>query len=212
MDMGYLRWIAESVADTMVRGGWVMAPIYLVGLLAWILALLQWDRLRQERVHMDRFWAGFSRDPHAYLAAHQWKAGGFLDAVRTMVRLGPGHPEVVEPLLEEQRARELPLLNRHLSTISRLCSTAPLLGLLGTVIGMVQTFATITSHGFGNPVLLADGISVALLTTEAGLVVAFPLVMMHDWLQTRAERLEQQLQHELVRVANFIAQDRGGLA
>jgi len=60
--------------------------------------------------------------------------------------------------------------------IAALAAVAPLLGLLGTVMGMVHTFETIQRFGFGNPALLADGISEALLTTQAGLLVAFPLL------------------------------------
>jgi len=65
----------------------------------------------------------------------------------------------------------------HSKNIAALAAVAPLLGLLGTVMGMVHTFETIEHFGFGNPVLLADGISEALLTTQAGLLVAFPLLL-----------------------------------
>lgn len=62
-----------------------------------------------------------------------------------------------------------------------------MLGLLGTVSGMVHTFETIQLFGFGNPVLLADGISEALLTTQAGLLVAFPLMLAYNYLEGRIE-------------------------
>ena len=68
-------------------------------------------------------------------------------------------------------------------------SIAPLLGLLGTVSGMVHTFKTIQQFGFGNPVLLADGISEALLTTQAGLLVAFPLMLVYNYLESRVDSI-----------------------
>ncbi|MCL2206951.1 MAG: MotA/TolQ/ExbB proton channel family protein [Fibromonadales bacterium] len=73
----------------------------------------------------------------------------------------------------------------HYKNIATLAAIAPLLGLLGTVMGMVHTFETIKNFGFGNPVLLADGISEALLTTQAGLLVAFPLLLANTYLKRR---------------------------
>jgi biopolymer transport protein ExbB/TolQ len=71
-------------------------------------------------------------------------------------------------------------------TIKGLAAIAPMLGLLGTVTGMVDTFNTISRFGFGNPSLLADGISEALLTTQAGLLIAFPLLIACDFLERKS--------------------------
>jgi hypothetical protein len=71
----------------------------------------------------------------------------------------------------------------HCKNIAALAAMAPLLGLLGTVMGMVHTFETIARFGFGNPVLLADGISEALLTTQAGLLTAFPLILANIYIK-----------------------------
>ncbi len=75
-------------------------------------------------------------------------------------------------------------------------SLAPMLGLLGTVSGMVHTFEVIQLFGFGNPVLLADGISEALLTTQAGLLVAFPLMLTFNYLSERMDHLEKNVWSE----------------
>ena len=80
-------------------------------------------------------------------------------------------------------------LSKSLKTIVTCASIAPLLGLLGTVSGMVHTFETIKQFGFGNPVLLADGISEALLTTQAGLLVAFPLMLVYNYLERRVDSI-----------------------
>ena len=84
-------------------------------------------------------------------------------------------------------------LSKSLKTISTCASLAPMLGLLGTVSGMVHTFDVIQLFGFGNPVLLADGISEALLTTQAGLLVAFPLMLAYNYLTERIDRLEKKV-------------------
>ena len=76
----------------------------------------------------------------------------------------------------------VPFLEKHFSTMSAWISVAPLLGLLGTVIGMIETFRIIMDFGVGNPSLTAEGISVALLTTQAGLTSAFPAMIFHNYL------------------------------
>lgn len=75
--------------------------------------------------------------------------------------------------------------SEHCKNIAAIAAVAPLLGLLGTVMGMIHTFETIESFGFGNPVLLADGISEALLTTQAGLLTAFPLILANVYIKRR---------------------------
>ena len=75
----------------------------------------------------------------------------------------------------------------HARNIAALAAVSPLLGLLGTVMGMVHTFETIENFGFGNPVLLADGISEALLTTQAGLLTAFPLLLANTYIKRRGK-------------------------
>jgi flagellar motor component MotA len=73
----------------------------------------------------------------------------------------------------------------YAKNIATCAAVAPMLGLLGTVMGMVHTFETIERFGFGNPVLMADGISEALLTTQAGLIVAFPLLFANAYIKRR---------------------------
>lgn len=94
-----------------------------------------------------------------------------------------------EKALEEVFATETPSIERGLTSISVMAATAPLLGLLGTVMGMIQLFDVITMHGTSDPKLLAGGISIALVTTQAGLMVAIPLQLLHTFLSNRADRL-----------------------
>ncbi len=96
-------------------------------------------------------------------------------------------------ILREFLIGTVPLLNSHFSTMSVWISIAPLLGLLGTVIGMVKTFKTIMVFGTGNPSLTAEGISVALLTTQAGLISAFPSMLFHNYLRGRTNALVSEI-------------------
>src|SRR5690606_24123638 len=80
-------------------------------------------------------------------------------------------------------------LGNHMNTIVQFIRIAPLLGLLGTVVGMVKTFSNIMLFGIGNPQLMAEGISMAMLTTQAGLIVAFPAMLFLNMIQSRKKRL-----------------------
>jgi biopolymer transport protein ExbB len=95
--------------------------------------------------------------------------------------------------IDEQLAEESSLLNRGLPTVAVLAAVSPLLGLLGTVTGMIETFQSITLFGTGDPKLMSGGISQALVTTQLGLAVAIPLVLFHSLLVGRANRLVEKL-------------------
>lgn len=102
-------------------------------------------------------------------------------------------PESTAIRLDEQLAEESSLLNRGLPTLAVLAAVSPLLGLLGTVTGMIETFQSITLFGTGDPKLMSGGISQALVTTQLGLAVAIPLVLLHSLLTGRVNRLVESL-------------------
>ncbi|MEE4218942.1 MAG: MotA/TolQ/ExbB proton channel family protein [Xanthomonadales bacterium] len=104
--------------------------------------------------------------------------------------------ESLELKLGEQILKETPKFNSMLPFLKIISVVAPLLGLLGTVTGMIITFQAITLYGAGDPKLMAGGISTALVTTVLGLCVAIPTVFLHTLVQSRAKRLTQILQEE----------------
>lgn len=97
--------------------------------------------------------------------------------------------ETLELKLEEAVLKERPAIESGLSVLKIIAAVAPLLGLLGTVVGMIQTFQAITMFGAGDPKTMAGGISAALVTTVLGLVVAIPVVLMHTFVNGRAKRI-----------------------
>ena len=105
------------------------------------------------------------------------------------LRHAPGGEEVTRKALREHLLREGPVLERHLDTLAVLAGASPLLGLLGTVSGMIRMFEAITRFGTGDPGLLAGGISEALITTQVGLAIAIPLLLVHNHLRNRANHL-----------------------
>ena len=105
-------------------------------------------------------------------------------------------PESLELKIDEAILREVPQLEKYHSIVKVFAAIAPLLGLLGTVVGMIVTFQALTLFGTGDPKLMAGGISQALVTTMLGLIVAIPLVFLHSiltsWSGTLVEILEEQ--------------------
>ena len=108
---------------------------------------------------------------------------------------------LTEEFLEEKIFTYIPKLEKMMPTLNVLGVISPLLGLLGTVTGMIATFDVITVHGSGNPGLLSKGISEALITTELGLMAAIPIILFHSLLSSRIEKNINDLEH----VANLLA-------
>lgn len=106
--------------------------------------------------------------------------------------------ETIELKLGEAMLKEIPQVNKNISLLKIIAAIAPLMGLLGTVTGMIVTFQAITLFGAGDPKLMAGGISQALMTTVLGLVVAIPTLLLHNLVQGNAKRITEILEHESV--------------
>ncbi|TVR51634.1 MAG: MotA/TolQ/ExbB proton channel family protein [Puniceicoccaceae bacterium] len=120
--------------------------------------------------------------------------------------------ETLELRLDEAILKDTPKLERGLGAIKILAAVAPLLGLLGTVIGMIITFQAITLFGTGDPKLMAGGISQALVTTVLGLATAIPLVLLHSILSGKSDRLVQILDEQSAGYVAEIAERKGQTA
>ncbi|RMF97215.1 MAG: MotA/TolQ/ExbB proton channel family protein, partial [Gammaproteobacteria bacterium] len=120
--------------------------------------------------------------------------------------------ETLELKMSEAIFKETPALNRALLFIKIISVVAPLMGLLGTVTGMIQTFQAITLYGTGDPKLMAGGISQALVTTVLGLTVAIPMVLLHTLVSGRSKRIIQVLQEQSAGIIAEHAEKHGGKA
>ncbi len=117
-------------------------------------------------------------------------------------------PESLQVLLDEAILREIPPLERGQALVKLLTAVAPLLGLLGTVTGMIQTFQAISLFGTGDPKLMAGGISQALVTTMLGLAVAIPLLFLHSLLVSRSRSIIQILEEQSAGLISQILEKR----
>ena len=104
---------------------------------------------------------------------------------------------IVEKTIEESMANEIPQLEKRLNTLSVLGAIAPLLGLLGTVSGMIALFEVITTYGTNDPKILAGGISIALVTTQVGLAVAIPIMLGHHYLVIQKNKLINSIESNI---------------
>jgi biopolymer transport protein ExbB len=116
--------------------------------------------------------------------------------------------EVMENALQEAILREVPAMERFLSSLGMLAAVAPLLGLLGTVTGMIDTFHVITLYGTGDPRMMSGGISVALVTTMLGLAVAIPIMIAHTLLSRAVDRHIGQMEEKAVTLVNVVEKNR----
>lgn len=118
--------------------------------------------------------------------------------------------ESLDDIVNEAILHESTHLERFGAFILVIAAVSPLLGLLGTVTGMISTFEVITEHGTGDPQLLSGGISVALITTELGLIVAIPTLLVGNVLSGWAERIKDDMQKAALRVTNLYEEARSG--
>jgi biopolymer transport protein ExbB len=120
--------------------------------------------------------------------------------------LGKGRLTVREKM-EEVGRREVSFLERYLNVISTIASIATLLGLLGTVTGMIKTFNVLAAKGMAEPGDVAGGISEALITTAAGLIVAIPSLVMYHYLRSKVRSLTLELEEVALKLLDFLGKD-----
>jgi len=112
--------------------------------------------------------------------------------------------QIMKESVEEVGRHVVHELGRFLTTLGTIASITPLLGLLGTVIGMIQVFTVITTMGLGDPGILAEGISVALITTAAGLTVAIPSLMFYRYFQGKIDELVITMEQEALKMVEVM--------
>ena len=194
-------------------GGWIMWPLLLCSVVAVAIIAERFWSLRPSRVV----------PPHLVARIWHWRGQGrldnqHLDELRTGSPLGRvlaaglvnlhHEREVMKESIEEAGRQVVLELERFLNTLGTIASITPLLGLLGTVIGMIKVFATITSAGLGDPSELAGGISEALITTATGLSIAIPSLMFYRYFRGRVDELVLRMEEEALKLVEVIHGER----
>lgn len=180
---------APNLRERVAQGGAIGYTIICLGIAGVLLALWRMGVLYRESMVIRRQLRnlGNIRDDNA--------VGRIIWAAREDEHLDV---ETLELRLGEAVLEEVPRINRHLPLLKIIAAVAPLMGLLGTVTGMIITFQAITLFGAGDPRLMAGGISQALITTVLGLCVAIPMLLLHNLVQGRARGITEMLQQRAV--------------
>lgn len=205
----------ETAWEQLLSGGPLVWPILAVGLIALILIIERLLFFRRVRANTDEMMTHVAEmvgrgDFAAALDETEKQRGRPTSNVLAAgLALRDQPSEIIDNGLSEAMLRELPRLERYLTAIKVLAAVAPLLGLLGTVTGMINTFQVITVFGTGDPRLMAGGISEALITTQLGLAVAIPVLVVSALLGRRAQRLAGDMEEKAVALSAALIKARG---
>jgi len=199
----------DSPLQHYLKGGVVMHPMLLLAVAATIVAVFKWLQIsrfrpstpRDLQVIITHLNEGSLEKAKAHASGIAGPAG---DLLKVAVENSGKDPEYLEEVLYENMLNVKPKLERLLPFIALTSASAPLLGLLGTVTGMISTFNMISVFGTGDPRTLSGGISEALITTEFGLVIAIPALFLHAILSRKIKALLGNLEQSTVAFINGV--------
>jgi biopolymer transport protein ExbB len=202
-----------NVLELVKAGGWLMAPIIACSVIALaIVAERAWSLRRQKVVPpglVGRVWKQIGKSA---LTEEQIRAVRDDSPLGRILAVGllnrDRDRQVMKEAIEESGRAVAHELERFLTALGTIAAITPLLGLLGTVVGMISVFSTITNLGVGNPAELAGGISQALITTAAGLSVAIPSLIFHRHFRSKVDALTVQMEQEAVKLVEVLHGDR----
>ena len=195
--------------ELVTAGGWLMAPIIACSIIAfaiiserlWTLRIRRvipaelaaqvWEWAKEKKLDVERMQTLRSSSPLGRILA-----AGLSN--RNASR------EVMKEAIEDTGRHVVHELERYINTLGTIAAISPLLGLLGTVIGMIKVFSAITTQGVGNPAALAGGISEALITTAAGMVVAIPTLMAYRYFRGKVALLVIRMEQQALRMVEVL--------
>ncbi len=188
-------------------GGPIMIPLLLLPV--WALALVALKLAQYSRKHKsnkdlyDTVVGMLNKKEHEKAKTFAAKRKGVVaKVVTTCLEHSRWTRASAEKAVREILIEETPQLDKHLATLAVIAGAAPLLGLLGTVTGMINLFEVITHYGTGDPKILAGGISEALITTQTGLGVAIPILLIHNALRNKSLHIQSEMEKNAIRILN----------
>ncbi|MCW9012481.1 MAG: MotA/TolQ/ExbB proton channel family protein [Gammaproteobacteria bacterium] len=198
-------------------GGWLMFPIIACSIIAFGIILERFWTLQKKKI----------APKHLVATIWHWVKEGQLErskieelskqsALGAILATGLNNRhlerERIKESIEEAGRQVVHEMERFLNTLGTIAAISPLLGLLGTVIGMIKVFNAITSSGVGNAAPLAGGISEALITTAAGLSVAIVALMFHRYFRGRVDELVVKMEEEAIKMVDVLHNNRSIMA
>ncbi len=197
----------EKLKGWFRAGGPVMVPLMLLALWGVVLMIVKALQFRSKHKANQQYYETVAKHLRAgenekALSFARKRRGVVAKVVVTCLEHAKWTRASAEKAVREILVEESPQLNKHLATLAVIAGAAPLLGLLGTVTGMISLFEVITHYGTSDPKILAGGISEALVTTETGLIIAIPVLLMHNFLRNQSVHIHTEMEKHAIRILN----------
>ncbi|MBU2569847.1 MAG: MotA/TolQ/ExbB proton channel family protein [Gammaproteobacteria bacterium] len=199
--------------DLIKSGGWLMLPIILCSIGAMAIIGERFWTLRKNKILppdlVPQIWKLSREGKLDASALRSLKMSSPLGAVLAAGLANSRHGrDIMRTSIEEVGRQIVHELEKFLNTLGTIASITPLLGLLGTVVGMIKVFTAIMMHGVGDPTILAGGISEALITTAAGLSVAIPSLIFHRYFERLIDEYVLNMEEEALRLIDVLHGER----
>jgi biopolymer transport protein ExbB len=197
------------VLELLTAGGWLIWPILLCSIVALAIVIDRFRHLRTEKVMPPGLYDRVEKliqdkkltNAHVSTLAEQSPLGRIFAAAISHAHLRTSE---LKATVEDSGRHQIHEMAKYLNTLGSIAAITPLLGLLGTVVGMIKVFTAIMVVGVGQPQELAEGISQALVTTAAGLTVAIPSLLFYRYFKNHIQALSIDMEREVIRLFALI--------
>ncbi len=205
--------VSSQVFELIKAGGLLMLPIILCSVVAVAIVIERLWFLRRAKIApvnlLAQVWRWYKDGVLGNVRLKELRKQSPLGEIMAAGLVNARHGrEVMRDSVQEAASKVVHEMERYLNTLGTVAAVAPLLGLLGTVIGMIDVFTIIMLEGSGNASILAGGISKALITTAAGLSVAIPSVIFHRYLVRRVDELIVIMEQDATRLVEIVQGQR----
>jgi biopolymer transport protein ExbB len=186
--------------EMILAGRYMMIPIAIASFVGLAVIIERWMVLRKGSIIFPEIAEAVETLPAspslsvAYAICER-RPGPFANVVTAGLDHADNDWTIIRDVLEEAGRQEATRLTRRLGVLETVAAVSPLLGLLGTVIGMIRVFGSVSQTGLNNPEVLSAGISEAMVTTAAGLIIGIPALVAYNWLNGRADRIIFDLEY-----------------
>ena len=199
--------------EIIISGGWLMVPIVLCSIIVIAISAERYWTLNPAKIAprhlLAQVWSWIKNNQVDATKLRELKQSSKLGQILAAGLSNSKHGrEVMKDSIQEAASQVIHELERYITVLGTIANVAPLFGLLGTVIGMIQVFNAIMIQGTGNTEVLAGGISVALVTTAAGLIVAIPAMIFHRFFQRRIDTIVVTMEEEAIKLVDALHSDR----
>jgi len=199
--------------DILKAGGYIMYPIVFCSLAAFVICVERSWTLRRGRItpkHLvAQVWSWIKNNQLDKTKLKKLKDSSPLGEILAAGLVNHSHGrETMKESIQDAGRQAMVKLEKYLNTLGTIAQITPLLGLLGTVIGMIRVFTVITLQGTGDSGALANGISEALITTATGLIIAIPALIFHRHFERKVDELVAEMEQEALKMVEVLHGER----